>query len=117
MIQEKFMEKIINNFISGCKLNKNEEKKNENKNDIKNIGCNMIQKKEIKCLQCQKKYKNEIIFNRCVNEHNVFNSDYKELLDQLLILPNKYGFYEKNENKKEKNINNTDIGKKVILDI
>ena len=117
MIQEKFMEKIINNFISGCKLNKNEEKKNENKNDIKNIGCNMIQKKEIKCLQCQKKDKNEIIFNRCVNEHNVFNSDYKELLDQLLILPNKYGFYEKNENKKEKNINNTDIGKKVILDI
>ena len=75
----------------------------------------MIQKKEIKCLQCQKKDKNEIIFNRCVNEHNVFNSDYKELLDQLLILPNKYGFYEKNENKKEKNINNTDIGKKFVM--
>ena len=61
MIQEKFMEKIINNFISGCKLNKNEEKKNENKNDIKNIGCNMIQKKEIKCLQCQKKSMKNII--------------------------------------------------------
>ena len=86
------MDKIINNFISGAKKNKNENKqKEDNKNNLK---CDVI-KKEIKCIDCKEKEENEINNHK---DNNIFNSVDKEHLLQLLILPNKYGFNEKNEN-------------------
>ena len=96
-IQQKFMEKIINNYISGSKLNKKEDKeKNKQK---ENINKNIIQKREIKCLECQEKDKKGI--NKKNKYNNIFNSIDKEQLYQLLILPNKYKFNEKREKEKK----------------
>jgi len=92
IINKKFMDKIINNFISGAKKNKNENKQKED--NKKNLKCDVI-KKEIKCMDCKEKDENEINNNK---DNNIFNSVDKEHLLQLLILPNKYGFNEKNKN-------------------
>ena len=114
-IQQKFMEKIINNFISGSKLNKNEKKKEDTK--IENVNKNIINKKEIKCLDCQEKDKKEININN--KDNNIFNSVDREQLYELLILPNKYGFNEKQEkeNKNEKGLNDIKIAKNFINEI
>ena len=113
-IQQKFMEKIINNFISGAKLNKNEKKEEDTKIKNTNISENIINKREIKCLDCQEKDK-EINMNNKDN-NNIFNSVNRNKLYQLLILPNKYGFNEKKEkeNKNQKDLNHIKIGKNFI---
>ena len=96
-IQQKFMDKIINNYISGAKLHKNGGQLQKNAK-IENLclNSNKINKKEINCLECQKKDKYKIIINKNIN--NIFNSVDNEYLNNLLILPNKYGFNEKKEN-------------------
>ena len=91
ILNKKFMDKIINNYISGAKKNKNENKQKEDK---KNLKYDVI-KKVIKCMDCKEKDENELKINK---DNNIFNSVDKEHLLQLLILPNKYGFNEKNEN-------------------
>ena len=108
-INQKFMEKIINNFISGYK---NENKKEDIK--IDHIKENIIKKREIKCLECQKKDNKEIKMDN--NDKNIFNSVDKEELYNLLNLPNKYGFYEKKENEInfQKSLNMIDYGKNFI---
>ena len=111
-INQKFMEKMINNFISGIKLNKKENKQEDTKTD--NIKENIIKSREIKCLECQKKENNESIENN--NDKNIFNSVGREELYELLSLPNKYGFYEKkeSENNFQKGLNNINYGKNFI---
>ena len=111
-INQKFMEKMINNFISGIKLNKKENKQEDTKTD--NIKENIIKQREIKCLECQKKENNESIKDN--NDKNIFNSVGREELYELLNLPNKYGFYEKkeSENNFQKGLNNINYGKNFI---
>ena len=89
MINEKFMKRIIDNFISGIK-NKKLDKDKEKKVIKKEI----IKKREIKCLECQKN--NNHIKDKDI-ENNIFNSVNRELLAELLNLPNEYGFYSKKE--------------------
>ena len=79
-ITDKFMKKMFENLV-----NQKKEKKVEKKKEKKKI----IKKNEIKCLECkQKNNKTE------ENDNNIFNSVDRELLNQLLILPNNYGFNE-----------------------
>ena len=89
MINEKFMKRIIDNFISGIK-NKKLDKDKEKKVIKKEI----IKKREIKCLECQKN--NNHIKDKDI-ENNIFNSVNRELLAELINLPNEYGFYSKKE--------------------
>ena len=96
-IHQKFMEKIFNNYISGSKLNKNKKKEKDSNDEKRNK--NIIQKREIKCLECQEKDKNGIKRNN--KDNNIFISVDRKQLYQLLILPNKYGFNEKKEKEKK----------------
>ena len=109
-IQKKFMEKIINNFISGFKKNKKENKENNVKNE--NINKNLLQKKEIKCLECREEIIKKMNYNS--KDNNIFNSVDREQLYNLLILPNNYGFNEKKEAKTNIKINDINIGKNII---
>ena len=87
-ITDKFMKKLLDNMMySADKTQKKDkkEKKKEKKKDLK--------KNEIKCLECRQNNN---------NSNNIFNSVDRELLGQLLILPNNYGFHEKKENQNEK---------------
>lgn len=94
MINEKFMKRIMENFVSGMNnKNKNEKKNKENKKQLK------YQKREIKCLDCQNSQKN----NDTKNDNNIFNSIDRDQLNQLLILPNEYEFNILKEKEKEKN--------------
>ena len=97
-IRDKFMKKIMDNFISGVnKKNNVVDKKKENKEQIKEI----IEKREIKCLECIKNNKSNM--NKySEKEKNIFNSVDKEQLTQLLILPNEFDF----NSLKEKKMNN-----------
>ena len=55
MINEKFMNRIMENFISGVNNKKQEnEKKNEKKKENKVENKKNVTKREIKCLNCQK---------------------------------------------------------------
>ena len=84
IINEKFMKKIKDNFISGHKnIKKGINKENENKN--KEI---LIHKREIKCLECQK-LKNKTVKDL---DNNIFNSIDRDQLNKLLILPNEFEF-------------------------
>ena len=109
-IQKKFMEKIINNFISGFKKNKKENKENNVKNE--NINKNLLQKKEIKCLECREEIIKKMNYNS--KDNNIFNSVDREQLYNVLILPNNYGFNEKKEAKTNIKINDINIGKNII---
>ena len=93
MINEKFMKRIMENFISGVNNKKQEnEKKKENKVESKK----KVSKREIKCLNCQKEKE-----EKGSQTINIFNSIDRKQLNQLLLLPNNFGFNEL----VEKNIN------------
>jgi len=93
MINEKFMNRIMENFISGVNNKKQEnEKKKENKVENKK----KVSKREIKCLNCQKEKE-----EKGSQTINIFNSIDRKQLNQLLLLPNNFGFNEL----VEKNIN------------
>lgn len=86
MINEKFMKRIMENFISGVNNKKQEnEKKKENKVENKK----KVSKREIKCLNCQKEKE-----EKDSQTVNIFNSADRQQLDQLLLLPNNFGFNE-----------------------
>lgn len=86
MINEKFMNRIMENFISGVNNKKQEnDKKKENKVESKN----KVSKREIKCLNCQKEKE-----EKDSKTVNIFNSIDRKQLNQLLILPNSFGFNE-----------------------
>ena len=111
MINKKFLDKIINNFITGIKNmkeNKKEEKKE--KKEIKNDS----KKKEINCLECKRKDKTNMKLDK---DNNIFNSVNREQLYQLLNLPNNYGFNEMKERDNSKYINNKNIGNNFINEI
>ena len=82
-ITDKFMKKMMDNIMES--VDKKKEKKPEKKKEKKKI----LQKNEIKCLECSQTNK---------NNDNIFNSVDRELLNQLLILPNNYGFDVEKEN-------------------
>ena len=93
-INEKFMKKIMDNFISGVKKKKNiVDKEEENKEEKKEI----IEKREIKCLKCQNHGD-----GKSEKEINIGNSTDDDQIKQLLILPNKFDF----NSLKEKTMNN-----------
>ena len=93
MINEKFMNRIMENFISGVNNKKQEnEKRKENKVENKK----KVSKREIKCLNCQKEKE-----EKGSQTINIFNSIDRKQLNQLLLLPNNFGFNEL----VEKNIN------------
>ena len=83
-ITDKFMKKMMDNIMES--VDKKKEKKPEKKKEKKKI----LQKNEIKCLECSQ--------NKNKNNYNIFNSVDRELLNQLLILPNNYGFDVEKEN-------------------
>ena len=90
MINEKFMKRIMENFISGVNNKKQEnEKKNEKKKENKVENKKNVTKREIKCLNCQKEKEEK-------DSHtiNIFNSIDRKQLNQLLFLPNNFGFNE-----------------------
>ena len=84
-ITDKFMKKMLENLMEN--LDKKDVGKTEKKKEKKKI----LQKNDIKCLECKE--------NTNKKNDNIFNSVDKELLTQLLVLPNNYGFYVENENK------------------
>ena len=98
MINEKFMKRIMDNFISGVKNKKQGEEKKENKVQKK-----ITQKRDIKCLKCQNNEKNKTKVRDNDKDNNIFNSVDREQLSQLLILPNNFGFNKRRE-KNEINI-------------
>ena len=87
-ITNKFIKKMMENLINSSEKKKNKEKKKEKKIEKKkNIKTN-----EIKCLECTNKNNKKI-----ENDNNIFNSVDRELLSDLLILPNNYNFNKENE--------------------
>ena len=98
-IQEKFMNKIVNNFINGTKqTQEGQETKNEKKGEKGKI----FQKRKINCLECQKKESN-IKYKDVLNkDNNIFNSIERTQLKELLNLPNKYDFNIMKEKKNDK---------------
>ena len=84
-ITDKFMKKMMDNIMEN--VDKKKEKKPEKKIEKKKI----LKKNEIKCLECSQ--------NKKTNNDNIFNSVDREILNQLLILPNNYGFDVENDNK------------------
>ena len=83
-ITDKFMKKMMDNIMENVDKKK-EKKKPEKKIEKKKV----LKKNEIKCLECSSN-KNQI-------DNNIFNSVDRDLLNQLLILPNNYGFDVENE--------------------
>ena len=83
IINEKFMKRIKENYISGVKNKKKgqDNKDNKNKKPLK------LQKREIKCTECQTKKNNGKKI-----DNNIFNSVDRDQLNQLLVLPNEFGF-------------------------
>ena len=54
---------------------------------------NVVQKREINCIECDMKNNmNNIINEEKDNDNNIFNCVDKEVLKQLLILPNNFEF-------------------------
>ena len=85
-ITDKFMKKMLENIINVNEVNKKQEKKKTEKKERKKV----IKKNAIKCLECtQNKTNNKNSDDNC---NNIFNFVDRELLNQLLILPNDYGF-------------------------
>ena len=90
-ITDKFMKKMLDNLLNTSNTTKNNEKKTEKKKEKKKV----IQKNEIKCLECRNDTN-----KKKETDNNIFNSVDRELLNQLLILPNNYSFNSANESKK-----------------
>lgn len=94
-ITDKFMKKMMDNLLSIENNSKNKEKKGKIKKKEKK---KIIKKREIKCLECSKNDsipdKNKVI----ENGNNIFNSINRNQLNELLNLPNYYGFNKLNEN-------------------
>ena len=84
IINEKFMKRIMENYISGVN---NKKQSQDNKDNNKNKKKIKLQKREIKCTECQSIKNNEKQIN-----YNIFNSIDREQLNQLLVLPNEFGF-------------------------
>lgn len=87
-ITDKFMKKLLDNMMYSADKTQKKDKKEKKKEKKK-----VLKKNEIKCLECRQNNN---------NSNNIFNSVDRELLGQLLILPNNYGFHEKKENQNEK---------------
>ena len=92
-ITDKFMKKMMDNLISIENNSKNKEKKGKIKKKEKK---KIIKKREIKCLECTQNDNNKNKVNE--NGNNIFNSINRNQLNDLLILPNLYGFNKLNEN-------------------
>ena len=92
-ITDKFMKKMMDNLLSIENNSKNKEKKGKIKKKEKK---KIIKKREIKCLECTQNDNNKNKVNE--NGNNIFNSINRNQLNDLLILPNLYGFNKLNEN-------------------
>ena len=84
-ITDKFINTMMENFLSVGKNNNKDNKEKKEKIEKKKI----IKKREIKCLECNQDKE---------NNNNIFNTVDREQLNELLILPNNYGFNELNQN-------------------
>ena len=85
-----FIDKFKNAFMK-LELNEN-EKINKNKKEAKKEN-NNIQKRDVKCCECELKNNNK--FKN--DDNNIFNCVDKEQMKQLLILPNNFEFNILNE--------------------
>ena len=94
-ITDKFMKKMMDNLLSIENNSKNKEKKGKVKKKEKK---KIIKKRDIKCLECSQNDNNPNK-NKVIEEgNNIFNSINRNQLNDLLHLPNYYGFNELNEN-------------------
>ena len=102
LINEKFLEKLKDNFISG--FNKSKKK---DKNEITNEKTKADEKKtvgkkrEIKCINCL----SDIEKNKLNGSNNIYNSVDENILNQLLMLPNDYQFLSEKENEAKNSMN------------
>ena len=94
-ITDKFMKKMMDNLLSIENNSKNKEKKGKVKKKEKK---KIIKKRDIKCLECSQNDNNPNK-NKVIEEgNNIFNSINRNQLNDLLNLPNYYGFNKLNEN-------------------
>ena len=94
-ITDKFMKKMMDNLLSIENNSKNKEKKGKIKKKEKK---KIIKKRDIKCLECSQNDNNSNK-NKVIEEgYNIFNSINRNQLNDLLNLPNYYGFNKLNEN-------------------
>jgi WD40 repeat protein len=94
-ITDKFMKKMMDNLLSIENNSKNKEKKGKVKKKEKK---KIIKKRDIKCLECSQNDNNSNK-NKAIEEgNNIFNSINRNQLNDLLHLPNYYGFNKLNEN-------------------
>ena len=94
-ITDKFMKKMMDNLLSIENNSKNKEKKGKIKKKEKK---KIIKKRDIKCLECSQNDNNSNK-NKAIEEgNNIFNSINRNQLNDLLYLPNYYGFNKLNEN-------------------
>jgi len=94
-ITDKFMKKMMDNLLSIENNSKNKEKKGKIKKKEKK---KIIKKRDIKCLECSQNDNNSNINKDIGNGNNIFNSINRNQLNNLLNLPNYYGFNKLNEN-------------------
>ena len=94
-ITDKFMKKMMDNLISIENNSKNKEKKGKVKKKEKK---KIIKKRDIKCLECSQNDNNSNNNKVIENGNNIFNSINRNQLNDLLHLPNYYGFNKLNEN-------------------
>ena len=94
-ITDKFMKKMMDNLLSIENNSKNKEKKGKVKKKEKK---KIIKKRDIKCLECSQNDNNPNKNKVIENGNNIFNSINRNQLNDLLHLPNYYGFNKLNEN-------------------
>ena len=94
-ITDKFMKKMMDNLLSIENNSKNKEKKGKVKKKEKK---KIIKKRDIKCLECSQNDNNSNNNKVIENGNNIFNSINRNQLNDLLHLPNYYGFNKLNEN-------------------
>ena len=94
-ITDKFMKKMMDNLLSIENNSKNKEKKGKVKKKEKK---KIIKKRDIKCLECSQNDNNSNNNKVIENGNNIFNSINRNQLNDLLYLPNYYGFNKLNEN-------------------
>jgi WD40 repeat protein len=94
-ITDKFMKKMMDNLLSIENNSKNKEKKGKVKKKEKK---KIIKKRDIKCLECSQNDNNSNNNKVIENGNNIFNSINRNQLNDLLNLPNYYGFNKLNEN-------------------
>ena len=84
-----FFNRIMKKFEDYDKKNTKDQKKEK----MKAAKNNVVQKREINCIECDMKNNmNNIINEEKDNDNNIFNCVDKEVLKQLLILPNNFEF-------------------------